>query len=371
VSAFTSVPAIGTGDDGFPGSICDESAHARATAALYPNIEHVLIPTVSGSLMGTLDTMSSASECPQLNPGNSCWFHAICADAASRGLRIVLIGANGNYTISWDGRRALANLLADGRIPEFLRLSRKLRDGRKSWPAVIKAGVRPLLPRDFRRALKRIAGARGVRIEDATGLRPEFAAGFGLNPQEAMESAEIRDARMLRVWSIRRHDFGGHLSGLRRLTGVEQMDPTSDRRVMEFCLSVPEERYCADGRRRALIKDAMAGMVPPKVLEERRKGRQSGDLVFHLTREKEEIGAELQRLKKIDLAVRALNLPMMDALVQEWPSPPYGRQEHAIYGTRLMRAISMGRFIRRLEEGTLFKDQFAEGTRFALSTTSV
>jgi asparagine synthase (glutamine-hydrolysing) len=141
------------------------------------------------------------------------------------------------------------------------------------------------------------------------------------------------------------------------------MDPTSDRRVMEFCLSVPEEHYCADGRRRSLIKDAMAGMLPPKVLEERRRGYQSADVLFHLTREKAEIEAELERLKKVDLAVRCLNLPLLESLVRSWPSLSYGRREHTTHGSQLMGAISMGRFIRRLEEGALFHDRLPVETR--------
>ena len=137
------------------------------------------------------------------------------------------------------------------------------------------------------------------------------------------------------------------------------MDPTVDRRVVEFCLSVPEEHYCANGRRRSLIKGAMSGLLPPKVLEERRRGRQSADILFHLTREKAEIEAELKRLKKVDLAVRCLDLPALELLVQAWPSPPY-EEEHMAQVSQLMRAISMGRFIRRLEEGTLFRNQRSE-----------
>jgi asparagine synthase (glutamine-hydrolysing) len=187
----------------------------------------------------------------------------------------------------------------------------------------------------------------------------------GLDPRESRDFMDYPDSRSVRIRCIRRADPGGIAAALRALTEVEQMDPTADRRVIEFCLSVPEEHYCADGRRRSLIKDAMAGMLPPKVLEERRRGYQSADVIFHLTREKAEIEAELKRLKKIDLAVRCLNLPMLESLVQSWPSPPYGRGEHATHGSQLMSAISMGRFIRRLEEGTLFRDQLPVGTRSA------
>jgi asparagine synthase (glutamine-hydrolysing) len=362
VSAFTAVPAVSTDDAIFPGRFCDESAHAAATAALYPNIEHVLIPNVSGSLFHTLDQMTSAAECPQLNPGNSCWIRAICAEAAGRGLSALLTGVKGNFTISWDGRRALFSLIASGRIPTAMRLAGAMRRNGRTWPAVFRAGVGPLLPFSLHRILNI---ARGDVFEMEIGSRREFAKSAGLDLRKTIGINGSLDGRSLRIRSIRRGDPGGHRSALRRLTGIEQMDPTADRRVMEFCLSVPEEHYCASGSRRSLIRDAMAGRLPAKVLNERRRGKQSADLLFHMTREKAEFEAELKRLRKVDLAARCLNLPLLESLLQAWPSPPYQRADYERYGIDLMHSISMGRFIRRLEEGALFRDQLPVGTRSA------
>jgi asparagine synthase (glutamine-hydrolysing) len=275
----------------------------------------------------------------------------------------MLTGARGNLTISWDGRRALSGMIASGRIPAAIGLARALRKNGSSWSAAVKSGVWPLLPSGIRRTAGDFLSGDGSKREISS--RREFATSAGLDPQEAVDAIESLDGRSLRIWCIRRADPGGYTAAIRALTGVEEMDPTADRRVMEFCLSVPEEHYCANGRRRSLIQDAMSGILPAKVLEERRRGRQSMDAVFHLTREKAEIEAELARLKKIDLAVRCLNLPMLESLVQAWPSPPYGRGEHATHGSELMRAISIGRFIRRIEEGTLFRDQLPVGTRSA------
>jgi asparagine synthase (glutamine-hydrolysing) len=354
LSAFTAVPSVAVNDVGFPGFFCDESAHAAATVALYPNMEHVLIPNISAGLFRNLDRVSSAAECPQLTPGNLWWIHAICADAASRGLRVVLSGARGNLTISWDGEPALSTLIASGRIPAAMRLARARRKTGSTWSATVKSGIGPLLPSGIRRTLRRIRGED--ILEGEIGSRREFALSAGLDLREALDYMESLDDKALRIWCIRRTDPGGITAALRRLTGVEQMDPTSDRRVVEFCLSVPEEHYCANGRKRSLIRDAMSGMLPAKVLEEPRRGRQAADVVFHLTREKAEIEAELKRLKKVDLAVRCLDLPALESLLQAWPSPPW-EAGHLAHVGQLMRAISMGRFIRRLEEGTLFRDR--------------
>jgi asparagine synthase (glutamine-hydrolysing) len=223
-----------------------------------------------------------------------------------------------------------------------------------SWRAVLGLATRPLLPVRARGILNGVRGIKAMQVEDATGLRPEFARSLGVSPQGALETAEMRDGRALRVWSLSRNDFGGHIAALQRLTGVQQTDPTSDRRVMDFCLSVPEEQFFAGGRRRSLIKDAMAGSLPPKVLDERRVGRQSADLLVNLGRERAEIGAEVKRLRTSELAARCLNLTMLEGLVENWPEPPHARADYTRYGMQLMRAVSMGRFIRRVEEGSLF-----------------
>ncbi|HVV46013.1 MAG TPA: asparagine synthase-related protein, partial [Bryobacteraceae bacterium] len=115
LTAFTAVPAVPMDDSLFPGCFCDESSHAAATVALYPDADHVLIPANAYGVFEILDGMSSAAECPQLNPWNSIWIYAICREARRRGLDVLLTGANGNFTISWDGRGALPALVADGR----------------------------------------------------------------------------------------------------------------------------------------------------------------------------------------------------------------------------------------------------------------
>lgn len=354
VTAFTAVPVGPVDETQFPTRFCNESAHAAATVALYPNIQHVLVPNVSGSLFHALDRMSSAAEAPQLNPGNTCWFLAICEAAARSAIPVMLTGAIGNFTISYDGRRLLSSLLSSGRIPALLRHAFAQRRTGSPWRSIVRNAISPLLAPGIRHAVRSLRRQPVLAVEDATGMRAGFAAQHGIDSRAALDLAENMDSRSLRLWCIRRNDFGGHIAGLRNLTGVEQMDPTTDRRVIEFCLSVPEEHFRWNGRSRSLLRDAMSERLPKEVLEERRIGRQSADLVFHLSRERAEIQAELRRMGTVDLLARCLDLPVLNSMVERWPDPPYGRSEHDRYGTQLMRAISLGRFVRRVEEGTIF-----------------
>ncbi len=353
VVAFTAVPATPMDHGRFRGRFCDERHHAAATVAMHPNTEHVLVPNHASGILEPLDRMSDAAEYPQLNPGNCMWFHAIFMAAQARGLRVLLTGSSGNYSISYDGRRALSNLVGSGRFMAAGALSCALHRRGRAWRPLIGETVRPLLPSFTRR------WRRGplVTMEQATGLRSEFALAHGISPAHAMHLAEDLDGRSLRIWCLRRFDFGRHVAAARRLAGIEMTDPTTDRRVMDYCLSVPEEHFIRDGMPRSLIRDAMAGRLPAMVLNETRHGRQSADVLLHLAGEKAAIAAEIERISRCDLAARCLDLPSMRKLFAELPTGAYGAKEYHHYGVGFMRALSMGRFLRRAEEGALFKTE--------------
>jgi len=351
VTAFTAVPATPMDDHRFRGRFCDERFHAAATAAMYPAIDHVLVPNNSSRLLEPLDRMSDAAECPQLNPGNIIWFHAILMEARRRGLRVLLTGTGGNYSSSYDGRRALSTLAGRGRLLAAAALARALHRGGRPWRPLLGACVRPLLP-----ALAQLRRSRSpVPIEDATGLRAEFAIAHGIPPSSAIALAQNLDGCALRIWCLRRLDIGPHAAAARRLAGVEFTDPTTDRRVTEFCLSVPEEHFIRDGVPRSLIRDAMTGRLPEAVLRETRHGRQSADILFHLGQDKAAIAEEIERIGRCDLASRCLDVPRMRMLFSQFPTASYGAEDYNRYGVGFMRALSMGRFLRRAEEGRLFE----------------
>jgi asparagine synthase (glutamine-hydrolysing) len=59
------------------------------------------------------------------------------------------------------------------------------------------------------------------------------------------------------------------------LRRYEMRFPYLDRDLVNFLLRVPRERLLRPGRRRALMRNALAGLVPREVLERRRKGTRS------------------------------------------------------------------------------------------------
>ncbi len=111
VIAFTGVPRKGY--DGLTplNRIADEGPYAAATAALYPNIEHVLIHNESRSPLADLDRNFFLLDRPKLGLCDSSWANSFGNAIQARNLRITLGGGLGNLGLSYNGHELLAERL--------------------------------------------------------------------------------------------------------------------------------------------------------------------------------------------------------------------------------------------------------------------
>jgi asparagine synthase (glutamine-hydrolysing) len=349
--AFTAVPEHAIE---IPGRFTDEGPHAAAVAAAYPNIDHILVRHGSHSLFTVIDLFNSAQEEPVFNPSNYDWIYEIGLQAQQRGIETLLIGACGNFSISYSGDRALQSLLREGRLAAFARLARDLhRQGVRSWQSLVHELLRPWIPVRARHTIDRLRGQSSATHEYSM-MRREFARKHDLGLMTVEQGHARLDSRAFRLLALRRADFGSFASAFRQLTGVGMSDPTGDRRVIEYCLSVPVENYCENGVSRSLIRNAMSGRLPEQVRTERRKGLQAADFSTHFEAERTEALAELERMRQVDLIARALDLLAMETMLQLSPSQADAHGGMEGHWPKLLRALSLGRFLRRLEDGTLF-----------------
>jgi asparagine synthase (glutamine-hydrolysing) len=351
LTAFTAVPEHAVE---IPGRFTDEGPHAAAVAAMYSNIDHVLVRHGAHSSFCLIDLFNSAQEEPIFNPWNYDWVYEICLRAQQRGIETLLIGQLGNLSISYGADRALQSLLRKGRLAVFARLVRDLhREGPRRWRSLVHELLRPWMPVGARYAIDRLRGQFAATHEYSM-IRREFARKHDLGLVALEHDLAMLDSRAWRLLCLRRLDFGPSASAFRQLTGVDMSDPTGDRRVTEYCLSVPVEYYCEKGVPRSLIRNAMIGRLPEQVRTERRKGLQGADFSTHFEAERAEALAELERMRQVDLIAHALDLPAMESMLQLPPSEADAHAGMLGHWPKLLRALSLGRFLRRLEDGTLF-----------------
>ncbi|MEO8115171.1 MAG: asparagine synthetase B family protein [Phenylobacterium sp.] len=358
VTAFTAVPRPGY-DAALPrGRFGDEGPLAAATAAMYGNIEHVKIASGERSPLAGLDRSFFLFEQPMLNLCNAVWVDAINDAARQRGLSILLTGQSGNLTLSYDGATLLPELLTQGRLARLAREGWGLmRHGGMSLPGVLMASFGPWMPAALWDGLHRAFGRGRKDTFGHSAIDPGRLAELGL-PARARERGldpsyrPRKDGFETRLWGLGRVDQGAYIKGTLAGWALDLRDPTADRRLLEFCLSVPAEQWLADGVRRKLGRLALADRLPVLVVNQRDRGLQAVDWHEGATAARGEIAGEVERLAANAGAARALDMDRMRRLVAAWPEGGWhGDEVMGGYRLALLRGISVGHFLRRTSGG--------------------
>ena len=358
VTGFTAVPVAEFANAGTKGRFLDEGPLAAVVAAAHSNITHVLIRAGEDSPFADLDRKAEIYERPVRNLCNATWGDAINEDAQARGLSVLLSGQAGNLSFSHKGADSLATLLAHGRLIGLARQASAVRRHGMSYGAIASQTIGPFLPPAMWRMLNR---ARGVRAEltdySAIALTPEVRSHI------ARRSAELkldfsyrppRDAARARLWALKGVDTGTFVKGTLARWGLDLRDPTADRRLVEFCLTVAPEQFMAGGMPRALARHALADRLPSAVTQERRKGFQSADWFVGFDRARAALTDEIERIAASPAAAAIVDVPRLRRLIEEWPSGGWDREPvHNTYRTALVRAVSAGHFARIAEAPTI------------------
>ena len=347
VGAFTSVPRRGTERRG---RFADESGHAAAVAALYPNMEHVLVRTAGRSPIAGLERNFDLYQAPVLNLCNFVWGEAIADSARGRGHKVLLTGQAGNFTFSHTGFDLLPELLGRGRLIGLARQALALRRGGTRLESVAAHALWPFLPPGLWRLINRLRGRRvGAGIGDNSLLNPALRGAVG--ERLAQATAGRGPGVGLRLAALAGGEFGNFRQGALAGWGLDVRDPTGDRRLIELCLSIPAEIYLAGGVPRGLARRVLADRLPPLVVGEARKGFQGADWHEGLLADWDALRREVGLIAEAPAAARLLDLPRMNALAEapgprDWDSD----EAHAHYRLAMLRGVSAGHFLRRAED---------------------
>lgn len=353
VTAFTSVPREGYAGRTPDHRIADEGPLAAATAALYPGIEHVLVRTGGRSPLEDLDRNFYLFDQPSLNPCNMVWATAIASAARDRRIGVMLTGQMGNASLSYSGLERLPELLGSGRLLTLAgEAARLVEDRAMGWKGIAAATFGACLPPGLWRWICEQRG-QDRDIASYSAINSERLEGLDIRSLARERDLDLsyrpwRDGFDARVWMLRRVDLGNHNKGFLAGWGVDHRDPTADRRLVEFCLSVPMEQYLRDGRPRSLGLRVLSDRLPRAVLEERRKGYQAADWHEGLSAARTVLADEIERLAPCKQAAGALDVERLRVLAGNWPEGGWERPEIVqAYRLALLRGLSAGHFLRK------------------------
>ncbi len=351
VTAFTGVPREGYDSSEVKNAFCDEGPYAAEVAAMYPNMDHVIVRN-GGSPFADLDRLFFVYERPVLNLCNAVWMHRIMDVARERGLRVLLSGARGNMSFSYDGMPLLTQMLSSGRLLSLARESWALvRNGTRVGSVAAQA-LGPFVPVPLWQAIGRMRG-KGRKLTDYSAISPDAALAFRIAERAAERGLDFsyrprRDPLETRLWALRRTDTGNYNKGYLAGWGIDVRDPTADRRLIEFCLTVPADQYLRKGVRRALARTAFADRLPARIVDETRKGYQAADWHEGLTAGRDELVGELGRIEACEAAGTTIDHARMRGLAETMPEGGWHRPATTEkYRLSLLRGVSAGHFIRK------------------------
>ncbi len=346
LTCFTAVPRPGfDGLDISRTHFADEGKAAAEVAALYPNMRHLLVESSATSFLDILDGNNNLYDYPCYGPSNEVWSNAIMAQARANGITVLLNGNCGNSTLSFEGISALSAWFRSGHWGTLARVGWQLRSARSaSLRSLVRHALWPSLPFWLRSMTD--PHMRSFSL-DYTLLHPEVIRRLDLESTAFHDlNRQAPDGRTMLRNMLEYGDVSETHVASQGGWQLDFRDPTFDRGVIEFCLTVPLEEFVRGGQLRSLARRAMAGRLPPSTLSRTIRGRQSADWYVSLGAVRDRMKVEVERLRSSPLASRMLDLDRMRSLIENWPSSGFERNDvNRSHHIALTRGFSVGRFL--------------------------
>lgn len=271
----------------------DESGKVKKTAEILGNVECDFIDLADVNIWDNNIEYMKKIGILYKAPQNILWIVEAQRRAKEKGCRILLDGGYGNVTISYgdvvtyfhtllDSKKYLKfwkeiNLFMDGKVygkKKRLREIKKIVDNYCSKDGIVKEKIcnkymtqSSLEAYDTANRMKVFLENRLTRVKGKT--EGNVHSGM-IDFAQFSQKGELRTCQSL-------------------LSGVLMRDPTMDKRVLEFCMNVPVDIFCKEGKSRRLVSDYMRGIVPDHVIDTVDFGKQSADLIYKVMDYEEEI----------------------------------------------------------------------------------
>ena len=336
LTAYTAAPQVGfaPGDGRY---LHDESALAATLAAGFPNVRHVISRSRPVALCALLDTASRFHCAPMGNPANAAYWLRLLAEVRGDGASVLLTGANGNFSISLGGMGALADVARENGVGGWWRIANTTD---APWRTILNQSFGHSLPKPVHRLIHRkLVGA------PAHQEYPLFKPALRDRMRGAATVADTRPPASYRstIQQLYRPlDYADRL-GL-ALHDIDLRDPTADRRLIEFCLSLPADQIVGAHGQRPIYDRAFADRVPEAVRTSPIKGFQGADW-FEIY-DPEEIRAGFRRYSANSLVRELIELEQIDPILDSWPTVSgYRRASYDLYANHVMLALALASFV--------------------------
>jgi asparagine synthase (glutamine-hydrolysing) len=356
LQAYTNVPLAGEHTTFHPLFLTDEGPLAALMAARHSNIDHHRVQAYDTDLLTVIERMIFLADQPVMNPLSTAWAHEIYIRAARAGAPVVLTGICGNMGLSYTGEHVLTRHAVRLRLLSLWRDANVLVSvgTHLNRAAAIRAAFRPLIPPRFLSLWHRLRNRVPTpsTMVPARQDNPQAQTLFQKNSGALDRFNRIRNWREWHDLIMQCRDPGPLNAAANAGYGVDRRDPTSDRRVLEFCLSLSEERYLRNGRCKDVFRRAFVERIPDQILNNPQRGTQTADWKSILLKAQPAIQAELAHQARVRECTDLIDLDSLRTLADTLAdAAPDNRESVYRHYHKLVRGLSTGLFTRRAAGG--------------------
>lgn len=204
----------------------------------------------------------------------------IVSGVAAQGASLLMSGISGDEGASYVGHHTYFDLLRQGELLHALRETRARArlDQKPLYRQIAGSLISPMLPDMVRRAIGHVRAQRPMDLlasRASSFLRPAFR---DLILAELSHFADGRNSPedRIRLLTEGLDDRANRWATIGARHGVALTYPLADRRLLEFCLSLPLVRLLDGGYARQPYRNAMRGILPEKVRLRRNKTGNAG-----------------------------------------------------------------------------------------------
>jgi len=365
LEAFSAVPMLGYRDRLPAFMLADETPFIEAVKENTKNIDVTYCCSEGKHSLNDTDQLLAMLEQPYKIIENFFWLDGIMAAAQKRKIGVILNGSAGNATISWGGFPThLLTLLRSG---QWFRLFYESWIYARRYHIPLKTLFklyRKILFNNVHKKLLRIKYRdMCYKLQESSVINPEFARRisvrerfrrFGYDPL-SIYRCDSYDMRQKHLSPVFFSHMGVITTKHALAYGMALRDPTMDKRVIEFCLSVPEHQFVRDGKDRFLLRRAMAGILPDKVrLNETTRGKQSADWIQRLQPSWLELAAEIRKIGEQDAERAYLDIAKIQRELKRYDRLNDDAADDSSL-RMLIRSLIFSRFLK--QEESLFYDR--------------
>lgn len=256
----------------------------------YPSIQPNWIENRERNSFNTIEDWLDILEMPYVFTGNAPWLLSIYERASASGVKVLLNGKHGNFTVSYGAIATYYNELVKSfqlskikqELGVLVRENGSLLQACKPFLVPV---LGPLLKKSSPEAYFRGYSERLFTQDIQNELNYRRFQPHPPNVKQRYDELYALDDLHIR----------GVLSTMCSLHfGFVIRDPLSNLNLITFCASLPSEYFASGGISKRLVRLAMRDKLPPSVLNPKRaRGLQSADWALRLKDEQEAVLAAL------------------------------------------------------------------------------